>query len=78
MDLKGKVAIVAGGSRDIGRAISETLAARGAQVAVNYRGSRKAGEATARRITEAGRRRGRVARRHDPAERCGEPRKSHL
>ena len=54
MDLKGKVAIVAGGSRDIGRAISETLAARGAQVAVNYRGSRKAGEATARRITEAG------------------------
>ena len=35
-NLEGKVAIVAGGARDIGRAVSEGLAARGAKVVVNY------------------------------------------
>ncbi len=54
MSLKGKVAIVAGGSRDIGRSVSETLAARGARVAVNYCNSREAGEAVAAQINEAG------------------------
>ncbi len=34
--LKGKVAVVTGGSRDIGRAISMKLAAEGAQVCINY------------------------------------------
>ena len=34
--LKGKVAVVTGGSRDIGRAISVGLAKEGAKVVVNY------------------------------------------
>lgn len=34
--LEGKVAIVTGGSRDIGRAVSERLAAEGAKVVINY------------------------------------------
>ena len=33
---KGKVAVVTGGSRDIGRAISVQLAKEGAKVVVNY------------------------------------------
>ncbi|GGE55306.1 beta-ketoacyl-ACP reductase [Streptosporangium jomthongense] len=36
-DLKGKVAIVTGGSRGIGRHIALQLAQRGADVAINYR-----------------------------------------
>ena len=35
-DLKGKVAIVTGGSRDIGRAISVKLASEGVKVCINY------------------------------------------
>ena len=36
MKFEDKVAIVAGGARDIGRAVSEKLAAEGAKVVVNY------------------------------------------
>src|SRR5689334_21473921 len=43
-DLKGKVALVTGGSRGIGRAIALALAERGADVAIDYLKSRDAAE----------------------------------
>jgi len=47
-DLKGKTALVTGGSRGIGRAIAEGLAAQGAHVVVNYvRGEDRAREVVA-------------------------------
>lgn len=52
--LEGKVAIVAGGARDIGRAVSEKLAAEGAKVAVNYCNNAADGEATVAAIEAAG------------------------
>lgn len=53
--LKGKTAIVTGGSRDIGKAVCEELAAAGANVVVNYRGDVAAGKAVVDAITAAGR-----------------------
>jgi len=52
--LEGKVAIVAGGARDIGRAVSEKLAAGGAKVVVNYFNNKSDGEATVQAIEAAG------------------------
>ena len=44
---ENKVAIVTGGSRDLGRAVSVQLAAEGAKVCVNYFGSEAAAKETA-------------------------------
>ncbi len=54
LDLSGRVAIVTGGSRGIGRAIAERLAGSGAAIVVNYRGNAAAAEATVAAITAAG------------------------
>ncbi|MGI9249670.1 MAG: SDR family NAD(P)-dependent oxidoreductase [Pseudohongiellaceae bacterium] len=54
MSIKDKVAIVTGGSRDIGRAVSEKLAAAGAKVVVNYLNNSKNGEETIKAIEAAG------------------------
>jgi 3-oxoacyl-[acyl-carrier protein] reductase len=45
-DFEGKVALVTGGSRGIGRAVAEEFAARGAAVVVQFRADRRAAEAT--------------------------------
>ena len=52
--LKGKVAVVTGGSRDIGRAISISLAKEGAKVVVNYNSSRKGANETVKEIESFG------------------------
>jgi len=54
MKLKNKVAIIAGGSRDIGRAVSIKLAKEGAKVVVNYFGNEGNANETLRLIKEAG------------------------
>ena len=54
MSIENKVAIVAGGARDIGRAVSEALAAKGAKVVVNYFNNADDGEATVKAIKDAG------------------------
>lgn len=51
---EGKVAIVAGGARDIGRAVSEKLAAEGAKVVVNYFNDKEQGNETVAAIESAG------------------------
>ena len=50
MDLSGKVAVVTGGSRGIGRAIALELGRAGARVVVNYRSSADAAEALAAEV----------------------------
>ncbi len=51
---KGKVAVVTGGGRDIGRAISVQLAKEGASVVVNYNSSRKGAAETVKEIESFG------------------------
>ena len=54
MLLEGKIALVTGASRGIGRQIALTLAKEGAVVIVNYNGSAAKAEEVVREITEAG------------------------
>ena len=54
MLLEGKIAVVTGASRGIGRAIAETLAAEGATVVVNYQSNAAAAEEVVSAITAAG------------------------
>jgi 3-oxoacyl-[acyl-carrier protein] reductase len=53
-DLAGKVAIVTGAGRNIGRAIALQLAEAGAAVVVNVRANKSEAETVAREIKEAG------------------------
>lgn len=54
IDLKDKVAVVTGGSRGIGRAVCETLAARGAHVVVCYVNGEQSAQTVADGIRAAG------------------------
>ena len=54
LGLGGKVALVTGGARDVGREIVLALANEGAAVAINYRGSQAAADELVAQITEGG------------------------
>jgi len=54
MGLRGKVALVTGSGRDVGREIALGLAAEGAIVAVNYNSSATEAEAVVKQIQDAG------------------------
>ena len=53
-DLRGRIALVTGSSRGIGRAIAVALAGAGAGVAINFRSRATEGESVRRQIATAG------------------------
>lgn len=53
-DLKGKTALITGGSQGIGKAISLALAEYGADIVINYRSNKKLAEETKKEINEKG------------------------
>lgn len=55
IDLSGRVALVTGGTRGIGRAVSLALAASGADIALNYLNDDASARAVADRVTAMGR-----------------------
>ena len=56
LELAGKLALVTGGGRGIGRAVALELAARGADVLLNYFRNQDAADATAEEVRSLGRR----------------------
>jgi pteridine reductase len=70
MELAGRVALVTGGGRRIGRAIAESLGERGMRVAIHYNGSADGAREAAARIDGAG---GSAATFHADLSRPGEP-----
>ena len=69
-ELEGRVALVTGGGRGIGRGISELLAAEGATIAVNYRRDADAAAETVAAIRSAGGNAGAFQASVDDAEAC--------
>jgi len=53
-DLSGKIALVTGGSRGIGKAIAIELGGRGATVIINYLKNHSAAQATVDELVAAG------------------------
>ena len=70
--LEGRVALVTGGGRGIGKAIALGLAEDGADVAVNYRRDEDAARETVAEIGKLGRRAGAYAASVDDHEQCEE------
>ena len=53
-NLKGKIALITGGSRGIGKSIAKRLASQGATVVINYKQNETAAENTKKEIEESG------------------------
>ena len=52
--LEGKIAIVTGGARDIGKAVSKKLASEGAKVVINYYDNEDQAKQTLKEILDEG------------------------